>query len=348
MNTFPFETRHRDHQMVTFEDTNHIALKFLTTQLPKFMDWERVYPFIANDLEAIKFRAPGILADFANFREVSPEELQSLLESAKETKIPIINDYCEKVKPPKGKEVLAFFIHGQCKKNLASHVEALTDDVKERQRLIKAIREYVPPEPLREGMTSNVGLFLSNLKVNAPIIIQEEEAEEDEEEEEEEDNVGDDLVILSTPDAKEWKEEEHWENPILAAFKADAGLSTQFSCSKAAKQILVKNCGSSSSVNDRSIMGKFQSEIPAADFHEEHYPPFHLVDSLPSETVEEIIKHPSAQRAYHSLLHKPKDNREWIKAMIRVASNVPMETHRRFDLTGTKLDADIIEKIKNV
>jgi len=175
--------------------------------------------------------------------------------------------------------------------------------------------------------------------LQAPVIIEDlEEPEEKVECEASEEDEG--LVVLMTPEKKEWDETEHWENPILKAFKIEAGLATQFSSAKATKQILTKNCTAGESIG-RHLMGKFQQVIPDADFQEEHYPPFALVDALEDDKVEAIVKHSSAQQVYHALLHKPQDNREWIKTMIRVASGVPVETHRKYTLDGYKLHKDV-------
>ena len=341
MDTFPFETRHRSHQLETFEDQTLVTRKFLATQVPKFCDWRQIYPFVADDLSSIEFRAPGVLAEYANFREVEPKELRDLLQNAKPPKdVSVFTDYCEKVKPPAGKEVLAFFLHGQIKKNLAKHVqESLTEDTAEQQRLTKAIKEYVP----EAYNPQEVGLFVASLELHAPVII--EELAEEKETPKEEEDVGEEegLVLLATPKKKEWQEQEHWENPILKAFKIEAGLATHFSSAKAAKQILVENC--STEPVGRHLMGKFQSTVPDADFVEEHYPPFALVDTLENEAIEAIVKHSSAQRVYHALLEKPKDNREWVKTMIRVASGVPVETHRKYSLEGLKLEEEVLNKM---
>lgn len=341
MQTFPFETRHRNHQLETFEDQELVTRKFLATQVPKFCDWKQIYPFIADDLSSIEFRAPGVLQQFAEYREVEPKELRELLANAqKPDNVSVFTDYCQKVQPPKDKEVLAFFLHGQIKKNLAQHVqESLSSDTAEQQRLIKAIRNYEPEEPLKADMIAEVGAFVASLALQAPVIMEEVE-EEQENVACEECDEDERLVVLMTPDKKEWNETEHWENPILKAFKVDAGLATQFSSAKVAKQILLKNCTADAPIG-RQLMGKFQQIVPDADFHDAQYPPFALVDALDNDKVEAIVRHPSAQEVYHALLYKPQDNREWIKAMIRVASGVPAETHRKYTLDGYKLHEEV-------
>jgi hypothetical protein len=345
MKTFPYETRHRSHQLETFDDMDLVTRKFLATQIPKFLDWRQVYPFVSNDLTSVEFRAPGKLAQYANFKEIDPQELQALLSNAQKPKdVAVFEDYCQKVQPPLGKEVLAFFLHGQSAKNLAHHVETLLapNDKDEQRRLIKAIKEYVPAEALRADMTEQVGLYVADMRLQAPVIVAQEDEEQEGEQSSVEDVDGEDsLVLLATPKKKAWQEEEHWENPVLKAFKAEAGLSTKFSSAKAAKQIVLKNCSNGMPVG-RHLMGKFQTKVPCADYVEAHYPPFSLVDSLEDEAVEAIVKHPTAQHVYHALMHKPSDNREWIKSMIKAASNVPLETHKRYCIQGLPLADEIV------
>ncbi len=162
MDDFIKGTRHRSHQL---ED---IERKFLCTQLPTFLDYRQVYSFISDDLASIEFRAPGVLRDFANVRCTEPETLQKLVGNAtipKDEIPPLIAAYIDHVNPPKGKEVLSFFLHGQRHRNLSDHVSLLTNDVNERKRIHNAIQSFVVPQHMSmKDIVPSIGNMLRTLE----------------------------------------------------------------------------------------------------------------------------------------------------------------------------------------
>lgn len=317
---FARDTRHREREL---ENPEIIARKFLCTQLPTFVNYEAVYPFIADDLEAVKFRAPNVLNNYRNYHSVSPKELGELVPAyAGTSSPPILSDFCAKVQPPPGKELLTFFIQGQKKKGtLLEHVEALGLPVEETQRLCRAIREYMVPEALQgPQLIKSIGEFLREMPVGESTEIpaegeEEKDSGDEEGEEEGEAEVG---VVLETPPAVAWGDEkDHWENPVLKAFKVEANLSTAFSTEKTAKQIFASLMGHSI---PQEHLGKFQSadEVPRVEpSPEAHQLVDHLIDSRPAEAIESIVKTPEAQNAFYRMRVKPTDNRAWVKTLVR-------------------------------
>lgn len=310
METFARDTRHRPRQLESDEDVNRLVRKFLCTQVPTFVDWKLVYPFVSDDLESINFRAPNVLENYASLKTIEPKELQELLgrnnlKLAK--KVPIFVDYCEFVQPPIGKEVLTFFLHGQSKKNLMDHVTALGVD--NPQEMCRRIKAYQVPLILQgPEMIASLGLFLAEIAVDPPgVVVDMDKTEEDDPQEEDEDEE-DEPVELPIEEPKEWKEEEHWENPILKAFKIEAGLSTQFSCKNVYKQMI---CAAANYPAPSHIMGKFQSEIPKHDGT-----PDALVDCLSSETVRQVTNHPECRAAYWQMKDRPTEARTLLKKII--------------------------------
>lgn len=337
MDSFPRETRHRLHQLETTKDVDLVAKKFLCTQLPKFVDFRGVYPFISDDLEAIDFRAPGVLNDYAYFRHVDPKEFHQLLllggeENLKRAKqVPVFVDFCERVQPPKGKELVAFFIHGQLKKNLIDHVSELFDNDDEKRRLLKALRDYTVPETLQMGneLTETLGMLLADLILSTDNVLveqgnneQQEEEEESVEEEEEETMAS----SLPTSESKSWNEEEHWENPVLKAFKVEAGLSTQFPSKNAYKQMAISSLAAPGYSPPRFILGKFQSGNSLPPVEDRHVVASVLVEHAPTETIERIAHHSNVQSYYYRNKASHDENRGLVKAyLVEHAGNVSHE-----------------------
>lgn len=319
MDEFARNTKHRSRQLETDEDMSLIVKKFLCTQVPTFVDYKTIYPFVANDLESINFRAPGVLSDYCNQRSIDPILLQNILNNSEENlananKMPIFNDYVERVGPPKGKEILAFFLHGQRKKNLESHINVMVDDFDERSRLYNEINNYSVPEHLNQrDIIQSLGSFMDEFKSNIYVSLEEKiESKAKENEKDYDEEVHAKKIQLSTPTQLEWNEQDHWENPVLKAFKIDAGLSTKFSCEKAYKQLLVSSCAPNHIELVSHLKGKYQNNIPRvnADI------PIEYVDYISSDNIESIVQSEEAQNIYHGLTVKPKDNRELVKSLL--------------------------------
>jgi hypothetical protein len=314
METFARDTRHRDHH-----DLDQIARKFICTQVPTFLDFTEVYQFVSDDLNSVNFRAPNVLQNYATLKHMPPQLLSELLSDVKYPKnVAVLNDYVDKVKPPAGKEVLSFFMHGQRKKNLHEHVDALVEDPDERKRLYTAIQRYEVPKHLdRNEMTKAIGNFICEMPIGAT-AREEEQKEEKEREEEEVPEEDVDLKLSDTP-PKTLVEEEHWENPVLKAFKIDAGLSTRFSAEKTMKQILVASCAPGFT-RVEGILGKFQASIPTIDTqsHTIDTFPVHHLDHLSVEAIRSIVSTQQARELYAGLLVKPATALELAKTLILI------------------------------
>ena len=348
MDDFIRETKHRPYQL------DDIERKFLCTQLPTFLDYRQVIPFVSDDLASIEFRAPGILHDYAAVKCIEPDTLQQLvgnspLPSAEATP-PLLAAYIEHVKPPKGKEVLSFFLHGQRRRNLSDHVNALTSDEAERKRIYSAIQSFqVPPHMSMKDIVPSIGNMVQTLEITkrgeAPEPIARKTAPAaviDEDEEDEKD------IALHIPEAKPFSEQEHWENPVLKQFKIDAGLSTRFSSEKTIKQVLVGTCAPH--LVDLLDLGKFQTAVPVGeslDLHTIETFPLSYIDHLSNAKIAEICATPEAQSLYRGLLVKPKDGREWVKTLLlqyHPSIGRYVQTFKNYK-KEPQLSAEIVKKI---
>ncbi len=318
MDTFIKDTKHREHQL---EDLDLVSKKFLCTQLPTFVDYKEIYPFISDDLGSINFRSSNILDDYANVRHAQPELLSTLLGSAvAPANVPVFDDYVSKINPPQNKEVLFFFLQGAKKKNLSEHIDYNVQDANERKRLFSAIQKYqVPPTENMKSIIETIGNFMMDLKVGTPVLGEEENDNPNIPSEEEDEEVNQ-PVSLPTSEPTQFSETDHWENPVLKAFKIDAGLSTRFSSENSIKQILIASCAPHMCEGPgfSSLLGKFQTNLPEINYEEhtlEHFP-INYVDTMSSDIINEIVQTDEAQNLYHGLLVKPKDSRELVKTLI--------------------------------
>lgn len=307
MELFCKETRQRSHEI---EDAPR---KFICTQLPSFIDYSLVFPFISNDLESINFRAPGILDSYANVRHVSPKLLGELISHPenlkKALKVPVFNDFTNKVQPPAGKELMAFF--APKRKNLLEHVEALTNNIDEQKRLYNVIQSYQIPSNIdMKQVIISVGNFLADLHIGEH---EEEEIGEEEPQKVEEEIELEKEIKLPIKDSTVMNEMDYWENPVLKAFKIDAGLSTRFSSEKTVKQILVNSCAPY--MNQHLELGKTQTEIPNVSVESIEHFPLSYFDHLPSETIGKIVSMDQCQELYHGLSVKPTEGRELVKTL---------------------------------
>ncbi len=350
MDEFIKDTKHRPHQL---ED---IERKFLCLQLPTFLDYRQVYPFVGDDLASIEFRAPGVLMDYANVRCIEPATLQKLVgNTTMPTEVPpLLASYVTHVNPPKGKEVLSFFLHGQRRKNLVDHVNLLTTDDNERKRIHGAIQSFQVPEHLSmKDIVPSIGSMLRELAVDkreeAPLPLAEKiapiarhAASDDDADEEERD------ISLHIPVATPFVEQDHWDNPVLKQFKLDAGLSTRFSSEKTIKQVLVGTCAPH--LIDLLDLGKSQTEVPVSaslPMHTIDTFPLSYIDHVRDATIADICATPEAQSLYRGLQVKPKDSREWVKTLLvqyHPTLGKFVQTSKSYKKDG-QLNAEIVKKL---
>ena len=327
MQEFIQETKHRDHQVETDDDLKHVAKKFLCTQIPKFVPWQDVYPFVADDMNSIHHRAPHSLSNYAEFKHIDPTFLASLLNGVSIPKVEstMFKHYTNAIKPPPEKELLSFFAHGQLQKNIHSHVEHLTDDIVEQKRLIKAIREYVPLQLDRREMAIDVGNFLCALDVNIGQLETEERSQTPPPPTESLPKVDEDPVLTHV-NAKQWEEEPSWRNDILNSFKINHGLPAHFSSQKVSKQILLaERCPSKEML--KPLMGKFQDKIDLTTITEKTGLINIVVDHLPDDNVKKICETQQAKTFYKSLKidQRPTANRDLIRLMLSPDQTFPLD-----------------------
>lgn len=308
MESFIKDTRHRPHQV-----NETTPRKLLATQSPLFVSWERVYPYVSDDLASIHFRAPNVLHEYARYREMSPTLLSSLIPD----NYPVpeaFETYVEHVKPPKGKELLALFLHGQQHKNLAAHVEHMVpNDLKEQQRIAAAIRSFATTQDL----TAQVGILIRTMPIGHVDPEQREKEEEKEPEATEEtpdEDVRDVVLEAASPGAPSvpLKDSDHWENPVLKAYRLNAHLPTRFSVEKTVKQILVATAAPH--MADEAPLARHQESIGVAESGDV----LDFLNHITLEDVRRMVGTQEAQDLYRAMPVKPKDNREWLKTLIGI------------------------------
>ena len=316
MDEFISATKHRDHQIETEDDIKHVAKKFLATQIPKFVPWQDVYPFVSDDMDSIEHRAPHVLANYAEFKHTNPAFLASLLEGVRvPTQSKIFQHYTNSIHPPPGKELIAFFAHGQLQKDLQGHVEHITEDISEQKRLVRAIREYTPLPINREDAAVDIGNFLDELDLNIGQLDEHTERHSPSPTMPQQREMAEEEPVLVHVDAKPWEEEASWRNDILNTFKVNHGLPAHFSSQKVAKQILLSGRNNKHSLTP--IMGKFQSKIDATNVCKDELVAM-VAEHLPDDNVKKICETQQAKTFYKSLKidQRPTTNRDLLRLML--------------------------------
>lgn len=312
MEAFAKNTKHKSIEMETDADMEHIAKKFLVTQSPKFVNWKLVFPFVADDLSSINFRAPNVLENYANFKYVTPSFLDTLLVPVSEKFVnqnETLRHYVNTIQPPKGKELYAFFAHSQINKSLVDHVEYMVpDNPEEQNRLLKAIRNYKSPLKDHDNIT-NVGNLIQSIQTNltnAEKTIIEPVEQLEKKREEEQEPIEEKSYVPHKP-AASWNEEDSWRNSILRTFKTQNKLPTHYSSQKAIRMILF---------GDKSQMGKYQTDINLQAVPDK-YEFLWYIDHVADDVILKITNSPEAMAFYRKLLDKPENSRELVKLMIK-------------------------------
>lgn len=289
MQSFVDDARYRIRDT---DDEKAVVLKFLCTQLPH---WDLVYPYIADDLESVQFRAPGVLNNYARYKQIEPKVLDELIRPIES---PLIDHFAETVNfPLPEKKAYGFFLVGQKNKNLEQHLEHLLpgdEHFAERKRLFKAIQGFDLPSDTNviEQLADTVRM------VSSDILIQDTIEESEPVKVEKEEVINRKITLPDAPAPCDLS-----DNPSIVQFKQLAGLASHFPTIKVVNQILAKSIHADELVE--SQLGKFQTEIPnlqVEDLKE-------LVKVYPSEKLQSAIDTPEMEEFYHSLREsdKPKD-----------------------------------------
>jgi hypothetical protein len=322
---FAKTTRHRERHL---ENANLVARKLLATQCPKFVDWTRVYHHVSDDLNSINFRAPQVLQNYADTRVIDPEYLQDRMlgSLAAPEQCAVFNHFVETVKPPKGKELATFFVHSHIDKDLAYHLEYMVpNDKTEQQRLHRALKEYqLDPHVTPEEAAKEIGQMIGDMSWDedmAPVATSFAALEAPDDEKAPLPEPVDDRQELPISDAEQWsaeKEQELANNPVLKAFKIDAGLTQRFPAQKTIHQVMHSCLGEP--IDERLHLGKTQTSIPPVDMERQHWDQLvgSYVAHLPAPYVASMVASERAQEFYGALPieARPTDGRQWARLFL--------------------------------
>lgn len=340
---FASDTRHKQHLE---PDTTLLIKKFLATQAPIVDDFTKVYPFVADDMSRIEFRAPNQLQRYNTGILLEKGLLDNILQSATvnvdDKESTIFKDFCNVVNPKKGLELLSFFLHGQRNKNLASLVPS--------NELFGAIRDYKPPIELSENaIASEIGLLISGLQFDNPDWEYQEidcdYTKEDEKEKGFEDEEMDDDFIPEIEDPVAFTKEHEKalrNNPVMIAFKKDNKISHQYPSVKVAKQIILSNVYPLGS-HLTPIMGRNQS-IDTFKKHPITDDILSIVDHIDSETIKRILQTPQA-RLYIQACNVSNPSRQTVKDLL--STHYLQDQPRYLKRTSSHVNSEICDLILN-
>lgn len=315
---FATDTGHKQHLE---PDTTLMIKKFLATQAPIVDDFKKVYPFVANDLNRIEFRAPNQLQRYNSGILLKKGQLDSICEKASvdpNSHYPVFNDFCKKIDPPKGSELAMFFLHSQRNKNL--------EDLVPSNVMFTRIRNYTVPEGIPESLiVSEIGHLIAGLTFTNPeweyseidCGYNKESVNMEEEEEEEESDDEEDISFVISPEIPYTAEHEKElrNNPVMIAFKKDNKITHQYSAVKVAKQMLV------SAVHPigehlNPLLGKRQ-KLNMLKSHPISDPILSIIDHMDVLTIEQILSTPQAQLYIRATTNDPSNvGRQTVKDLI--------------------------------
>lgn len=291
-------------------DYEQLKRKMLVSQLNKM---NNVFCWVSNDLESIENRAPGALKTF----RMQPH----LMELACKTAVideklaqnqSVFEDFKERIPCPKGHELFAFMAALSKNTDARIHLYNMVhDDPQERRKLVEAIETYVPDHP---KTIEQVGKLIKALEwPDADEILDLSEPikpPEQQEEEEEEEEGGEEGIQLPIAEPLENKENEWRAREDTKAFKIQNDIGGFFSTRKIVVQRVLNYCqlpvGS-------ELMGKAQTTVKDDHWDTEY---LNVVDYLPEQVIETLVKLPEVKAHYVGLLTKPEESRALIKSYL--------------------------------
>lgn len=340
---FARDTKHKSFE----DDPVHALKKMLVTQSP-VCDWKTVYPFVANDMQRIEFRAPNQLQNYADHKYLQPGFLKAVLSANNELwrDHAVTQDFVEQVAPPAGSELVTFFLQGQKAKNMHQLLDVDVENA--ASSLADKICAYTPnPRLDSRECAREIGVLINSLSF--PFIVYQQldlvncSLHKGEEEEEEEEKKEVKSVYLQDSPPVEWTAEHERDlrqNPVMQAFKKNTNLANQYPSQKVAKQILLSAVATPDTIYKTiaPILGKRQpiesviAAKPGVDvFSEETWPKLQkVVDSLSPESIDAIVDTKQAQD-YYNLTKKMghRDKRSFVKSLLNVHACVEAEDTQR-------------------
>jgi hypothetical protein len=341
---FAADTKHKLH-LESESDTVLLAKKFLATQAP-IVPYNMVYPYVSNDATRIEFRAPKQLQRYAEGIHLKPGLLSALLES--NVYVPgvyaIVDDYCAAVRPPAGKELVTFFLHGQREKNLHELIASELGGTELDPMLYTRIRAYKPDEAMIEPeIAREIGFLICGLKfpqiefreVRVPVPVTPpppppSEGEGVEQQEPDSDSK------LPTGDAVEYTdahERELRNNPVMQTFKRESKLSNQYPSIKAAKQIMLSIADKSMDQSHlQPLFGKKQTNAPYVTIAAEldWNAVKSIVNHFDAASIEKIRDTPTVATFEATYKHNCTDARALIKEVLQAHSPFAGKAHERY------------------
>lgn len=306
LSRFAQSIRERPRYLETKADIDELRRKLLVSQLRNV---DAVYPWVADDLKTIEFRAPGVMRAF----RASPAYLQQVYEQAQANhdNQSVLDDFVERVHPPKGQELFTYLSSLAKNTDSITHIFNGVEDVEERKRLIKAVQDYSTdhPDQLRQ-----VGELMRSLEwperddmveLNDPI----QQEEEEEPVESKQPTIAKPIRTLEISDPIDEDLEEKWKNSEnLKKYKLHNQIGGLFPTKKVVVQRILNKHNAPVSP---TLLGKHQDGVEDHDYDSTYH---EVCSVLPSDAIQKVITDSGdLQDFYLASVERPSDCRELLR-----------------------------------
>jgi len=244
LETFARETKHK--RIVSDEQ---LLKKLIATQAPKFVDWEGIYQYVANDFSRREYLAPKKLSKYANYSIVPFSAIQSVFVGQPLPDNPTFQHFLKTVNPP-ASNALALFFAGNCFKT-SEFIAAIND-----RKLYDRVCGYSGPST--KTVTQDIGNMIAKFDFR-PVLSDVYVSEESQYVEKLKDNVDnfqkerskEPLVFApSTPKAWTVDTEREFRNlSNLIKYREEKDLPTQTRCAPLIVEMLINETDKTGIVN---------------------------------------------------------------------------------------------------
>jgi len=316
LNDFTKKTRHKPLELEIDNHQQHILKKLLATQIPSSSHWRNVYNHISNDIDRIEFRSPGILKNYANNTIIPLNFFIKVFENHNyyPNKNHIIDDFVDKVSPPKGLEYALFFAKNSStnhKNFIPTLIQFYNDDRKLTNELYDSLINYKIDLSQKEEQYEiselinnfDFSKLLKNININTCV-------DNDNDNNNDNNKIIQKKFVFATPTKKQkqWTQNDERnfrQNENVRKLKQEYDLPTQHP--------------SFDIVNDLLING-----------NKEFY---NIVQFYPNRLIDKIIQTSQAKEFYYTKIFDKITKREFVKKMFEMetpSNNVAYEIINEF------------------
>lgn len=305
---FAQDTRHRDRHLQQDKQIHALIRKLLVTQVGHMASWKQVYPFVANDMEAIEFRAPGSLELYSQRDHHLPIEFfQALFKDTTNVENSLLDEFQSKTQCPIEDRLVLYFMGPHAKAETLEKLYKGDEFLRKRRELAKSIESF-QSELVETGneneLIIQLGTLINDIELPTEIYI----VAIEENSKNKNNSVAKDVTTPSGEKeeplkvvnfkTEQPKDHEEWQkdvNPILREYRKQQQVGAFFPVHHLARQCLILAAAPHATHQLQEHLGKRQYveklALPRqmAPNTNEWQTVLGFVDTLPTETVQKLV-----------------------------------------------------------